>query len=204
MTDPGSETVSSRLLSQKEYAAARGWSKQYVNQLVRGGRIQLIDGKIDPIAADEALRRHRDPARQADFRTDGMLADAPASSSDDPIASRVQGSFAKARTVREHYRAMREKLEFELAAGNLIEKKEVELQQFALARLTRDRILQSAENIASRIVAAFEIDERKVRELVDTSLLTIVNEIGCEIAQTLDEGRADADDDSEFGTDAGN
>ena len=133
-----------------------------------------------------------------------MLTDAPASSNDDPIASRVQGSFAKARTVREHYRAMREKLEFELAAGNLIERKEVELQQFALARLTRDRILQSGENIASRIVAAFEIDERKVRELVDTSLLTIVNEIGCEIAQTLNEEATNADDDPEFGTDAGN
>ncbi len=216
--------VSSRLLSQKDYAEARGWSKQYVNQLVRKsgchgkasrkgwskqyvnqlvrkGRIQLIDGKIDPAAADEALRRNRDPARQTAFRTDGMLIDTSAGRTDDPVASRMQGSFAKARTVREHYRAMREKLEFELAAGNLVERREVELEQFTLARLTRDRILQCGDGLAAKIAAALGGKERKVRDLVEVSLHNLVRDIENEISQRIqqesaaaDERDADADD----------
>lgn len=37
-----------------------------------------------------------------------------------------EGTFVKARTVREHFRATREKMEFEAASGELVRKREVE------------------------------------------------------------------------------
>jgi hypothetical protein len=57
-------------------------------------------------------------------------------------AARIHGSFAKARTVRKHYRALKERLEYEHATGNLVSKVEVEDEHFTPARMTRDRILQ--------------------------------------------------------------
>ncbi len=71
---PGSER---QLLTQKEYADRKGWSKQYVNQLVKKGRIPLQGGKIDPVVADAALARDRDPTRAPPFRTDSMAQATP-------------------------------------------------------------------------------------------------------------------------------
>ena len=47
-SQPDSERL---LLSQKAYADRKGWSKQYVNQLVKRGRIPLHENKIDPVFA---------------------------------------------------------------------------------------------------------------------------------------------------------
>jgi transcriptional regulator with XRE-family HTH domain len=52
-----------RLLSQKEYAERKGVSPQYVNKLVRDGKIQLVDGRIDAKKADAALRVFQRPGR---------------------------------------------------------------------------------------------------------------------------------------------
>ncbi len=71
---PGSER---QLLTQKEYADRKGWSKQYVNQLVKKGRIPLQGGKIDPVVADATLARDRDPTRAPPFRTDSMAQATP-------------------------------------------------------------------------------------------------------------------------------
>jgi hypothetical protein len=52
-----------RLLSQKEYATRKGVSPQYVNKLVREGKIQLVDGRIDAKKADAALKVFQRPGR---------------------------------------------------------------------------------------------------------------------------------------------
>ena len=63
------------LISQVEYARLRGWSKQYVGQLVAKGRIPLVGGMVDPTAADAALAQHYDPGRSARFRGDRQARD---------------------------------------------------------------------------------------------------------------------------------
>jgi hypothetical protein len=49
------ETVAAALISQGAFAREHGWSPQYVNKLVKEGKITLVDGKIDPAAADAEL-----------------------------------------------------------------------------------------------------------------------------------------------------
>jgi hypothetical protein len=98
------------LKSQKDYAEARGWSEQHVNQLVRNGRIVLVNGQIDPRQADQALGQTKDPTRAAVFLTDGNQALGSEGQGTDGEVARVHGSFVRARTVGEHYRALRERL----------------------------------------------------------------------------------------------
>jgi len=163
VSDQSEDGSGRRLLSQKDYADARGWSKQYVNQLIKKGRIHLVDGQIDPEQADRALGRTRDPSRAAAFRIDGMGESGNAPTGPELDAARIHGSFAKARTVREHYRALKERLENEQAAGNLVSKAEVEDEHFTLARMTRDRILQGMHDIAEALAVQFKIDGVTVR-----------------------------------------
>jgi hypothetical protein len=184
------------LLSQKDYADARGWSKQYVNQLIKKGRIHLVDGQIDPEQADRALGRTRDPSRVAAFRSDGMGESGNAATGPELDAARIHGSFAKARTVREHYRALKERLEYEQAAGNLISKAEVEDEHFTLARMTRDRVLQGMHDIAGTLAVQFKIDEATVRGQLIERVTGLLNSVADEIERLDDndkrEGEIDA------------
>lgn len=112
------------LISQVEYARLRGWSKQYVGQLVAKGRIPLVGGMVDPTTADAALAQHYDPGRSARFRGDRQARDDDGGAPDPDGA--LKGPLAKARTVREHFRAMREKLEYEQLAGSLVSRSQIE------------------------------------------------------------------------------
>ncbi len=149
------------LLTQKEYARRRGWSKQYVNQLVRQGRIPIRDGRIDPIIADAALARDRDPARGRTFSTAPVAQPEPVGPPGQDPAARVQGSYAKARTLREHFRAMREKMDYEAAIGRLVEVAEVRDVAFEVGRRTRQEVASMAERIARALVAELKLDQAK-------------------------------------------
>jgi hypothetical protein len=187
VSDQSERASGNRLLSQKDYADARGWSKQYVNQLIKKGRIQLVDGQIDHDQADRALGRTRDPSRAAAFRTDGMGEFSNAATGPELDAARIHGSFAKARTVREHYRALKERLEYEQAAGNLLSKTEVEDEHFTLARMTRDRILQGMHDIAVALAVQFKIDEATMRGQLIERVTGLLNRVADEIARLNDE-----------------
>lgn len=52
------------LISQAEWARQQGVSRQYVSGLVKKGVIRLIDGKIDPAQAKNAVESIKDPARE--------------------------------------------------------------------------------------------------------------------------------------------
>lgn len=41
------------LISQAKYAKYRGITRQAVNEAVKAGRITLVNGKVDPVAADQ-------------------------------------------------------------------------------------------------------------------------------------------------------
>lgn len=51
------------LMTQAAYARRIGMSKQYVNKMVKLGVIVLVEKKVNPAQADQALKEYRDPAR---------------------------------------------------------------------------------------------------------------------------------------------
>lgn len=50
--------ASGEVITQAEYARRRGCTEGAVRRAIRDGRITLIDGKIDPVAADAQWRRN--------------------------------------------------------------------------------------------------------------------------------------------------
>ena len=171
---PGSER---QLLTQKEYADRKGWSKQYVNQLVKKGRIPLQGGKIDPVVADAALARDRDPARAPPFRTDSMAQATPPNAPGQPDPTGLHGSFAKARAVREHYRALKEQLEYDRLVGNLTVVQEVEDAVFEATRDIRDSFEGAAARIGNTIAGKFDLDERQVQDIITSEFRTALQEL---------------------------
>jgi hypothetical protein len=51
----GQRTRAALGMNQAEYARHRGVSRQYVNELVRTGRLKLRNGRIDPVLGDKAI-----------------------------------------------------------------------------------------------------------------------------------------------------
>ena len=171
---PGSER---QLLTQKEYTDRKGWSKQYVNQLVKKGRIPLQGGKIDPVVADAALARDRDPTRAPPFRTDSMTQATPPNAPGQPDPTGVHGSFAKARAVREHYRALREQLEYDRLVGKLTVVQEVEDAVFEAVRVIHDSLEGAAARIGNTIAGKFGLDERQVHDIITSEFRTSLQEL---------------------------
>ena len=165
------------LLTQKEYAKRKGWSKQYVHQLVKKGRIPLQGGKINPAVADAALARDRDPAQDQAFRAPPMANEAALGLPGQLETSGHHGSFTKARTVREHFRALRERLEYEQQAGKLVPVEEVEAACFEAARSFRDSFQNAAVRIGQTIAGKFKVDEQEVVEITTTEITTTLTKL---------------------------
>lgn len=181
--NPDTPPPATGLLTQKEYARRKGWSKQYVNQLVKQGRIPMVNGRIDPMTADAALAGFRDPSRDESFRSDKMnqtTNDTVSGASADPIPG-LQGTFTKARTVREHFRAMREKIEYEAAAGQLVSRTEVETAAFEVGLRFRHSMTMAAKEIARAIALDVHCDEARAgsvaMEAMRAALLRLADEI---------------------------
>lgn len=161
MTQPPDDSRST-LLTQKDYAERKGWSKQYVNQLVRQGRISLIDGKVDPVTADAALANSRDPSRSMRAPRVSEPVNSRETSSNQP-----QHTYTKVRTLREHYRTMREKLDYEAAANKVVNREEVSTALTTAARHLRDAALTLAPGLAAELSGKLGIDGREVQVIAD-------------------------------------
>lgn len=110
------------LISQREYARQKGCSVQYVNKLVKEGRILLTEGKIDPATADAGMSARLNPPR--------AQMEVPAQPVPKPSVGRPD-SYLTARTVHEHYKAATQKLVYEQMQGKLVD---------------GDKILEAANN----------------------------------------------------------
>lgn len=193
MTDlPNSEISSAGngRLTQKQYARRRGWSKQYVNQLVKQGRIPLIDGMIDPVAADAALAQNRDPARERRFSTNGFSKDGAAPATASVSAGPTQGTFVKARTVREHYRALRERLEYEQLAGKVLPREEVQDAAFTIGRAVRDGLDVAARRIGEVVASKFGVNEAEAIDVVESEMRKTLEEFARNLSDPVFDIRA--------------
>lgn len=97
-------------MSQVEYAAHRGVTKQAINKGVKAGRIPTLpDGKIDAAAADLAL----------DGNVERVNADAPQPTTRAPTGD--AGGLTRAKIVTEVYSARMAELKFGIATGKYVE-----------------------------------------------------------------------------------
>ncbi len=175
------------LLSQSEYARQRGFSRQYVNKLVRTGVIRLENGKVDPKQADAALGAVREPARpqrrKSNVAEPAPIAQPPAQSEKPSAggASLPGGMDLPGKPSGDlPTLLLRARIKTELKRGNLldldekvktkqyVEAEEVKVVAFNRGRVVRDRIMNLPDRLAA--VLAAESDINTVRETLASEL----------------------------------
>jgi hypothetical protein len=156
------------LVTQAEYARRRGWSKQYVHQLVREGRIKLVGRLIDPEKADVSLNAERDPNLAVK-----AFAEAPDTGSGFGGVGGTPGpasTFFKARTVREHYRALREKAEYEASLGRLMDVDDVRTAGFEFGKWMKDALVGVAPDITENLCRSLTLNRNDVGPIVRAAI----------------------------------
>ena len=166
-------------VSQAEFARQNGWSKQYVAKLVKQGRIKLDGGKIDPVAARQAMSALAEPST--------TLRQPPADSANQQPRSPIGGSlpsdnrkvvdYAAARTMREAYRAKMARLDYEEREGKLVDAKKMYEEGFQLGRQVRDALLGITDRLAD--ILAAESDSANIGKLLRSELELVLQQI-CE------------------------
>ena len=160
-------------LTQAEFARQNGWSRQYVNKLVKQGRIEVKGGRIDPVAAKKAIEELAEPStvlRQSNPSQGEVIA-----STSYPVDNRKAVDFASARTMREAFRAKMAKMEYEEKAGKLTDASKVREDAFRAGRIIRDALLGIPDRLAD--ILAAEQDPRQVRQLLDEELEIILTDM---------------------------
>lgn len=164
------------LLSRTEYAAARGWSRQYVGKLAKQGRLVMSpDGKrVDVEATDSLLATSSDPSKagvaerhQRDRAEKGVHAHlTPAAV---PLAlPTTDPDYQKARAHREHYLSELAKDELLKGRGALVARESVDHAAFSAARTLRDLLLGLPAQIAGELIAItdpWEMERRLTDQL---------------------------------------
>ncbi len=200
-TDEQGEQAASNLISQRAYARHKGWQPSYVNKLVKLGIIPLREKRIDPIEADAAIAKHRDPARRSRQVKTATTAQVESNGSADPAPTEPgvtefdsTVSYASARAMREAYRARREKLLFEQLQGRLIDVGDVKVAAFNKARIVRDALLNIPDRISAVLTA--EGDQEKVHALLSAEIRQALEDL------TIDTSPSDTEEGSPDDADA--
>lgn len=164
------------ILSRTEFAASRGWSRQYVGKLAKQGRLVLTaDGKVDVAATEALLERSADPSKtgvaerhQRERIERGVTVHlAPTAPPLDPPPevgeAGKEPDFQKARARREHFLARLAENEARKSDGELVERAKVEQAAFAAGRLLRDLLLGLPKQISAELSAItdpWEVERR--------------------------------------------
>jgi len=142
------------LISQAEFARRRGVSRQAVSKAVKQGRIELVAGKIDPVAANQAWERSSDPARGANAPAQELgegrgRRKRPGS---EPEAENLAArTFQDSRAEREAYLARLARLDFLERSGALVSLDQVKRAAFDGARRARDLLQAMADRLAPEL-----------------------------------------------------
>lgn len=165
-------------VSQAQYARLRGFSRAYVNRLVRDGVILQVHGKqVDVAQADAALAARREPARPLRRKN----AEAHMTAEERHHRER----YLQARAKREQIRAEMAELKYRVMTGELV-KAEPVFQNVALqARAFRDALLNIPARLGAQIAA--ESDPRRIEAMLrkecETALDAFCHGLMCAVDQ---------------------
>lgn len=162
------------ILSRTEYAASKGWSRQYVGKLVQRGRLVLtLDGKVDVEASEQFLAMTSDPSRS---NTNGQVALVAGQIEREPAFPHTSAGalptaapdYQKARTRLALAQAEKAETEVRQTNGELVERAVVDEAAFASGRMVRDLLLGLPPKLAPELSAMndpWDIEKYLMNEL---------------------------------------
>ena len=152
------------LITQAELARRLGVTRQYINKLVRDGKIQKVGKKIDYESACESIKMITDPARSKiseDKKEESVETPMPAKNS----GGKRPPTFAEAKTMKEIYSAKLAKLKYEEEAQILIKKSDIYEKAHIVGRNIKQVLLSLPARVMEQL--AVETDPRKVNQILE-------------------------------------
>ena len=162
------------LISQREFARQKGCSVQYVNKLVKEGRIKLTEGKIDPETANAAMSSRLTPPRAPAIETQynkNVISKAD--------TGPTPNSYLAARTFHETYKAKREKLLYEQLQGKVVDSDkilEAANSAFANCRVRMRGLAKSMAPILASHTSPAEI-EKIMADAIEGALTVLSDDV---------------------------
>lgn len=154
-------------VTQAAFARGRGISREAIRKAVESGRIRLgrgllKNGRLDPKAADRALRDN------TDARGGGALKGAP--------------KLYEEKARREAALAQLAELELEQARGNVVLRSEVKTAADEIARLVKERILAVPERVIEVLESLGVRDTVRARKALNDELRRALESLADETA----------------------
>lgn len=165
------------LLSIRQYAKDRGISHTAVNKAVKAGRLHLVDGKIDPAAADKEWAKNTRVWPGGRKTKEEPPTDPPKlklRNSEDP-GGPPTGSLAHAQLVKEQARAKRAVLEVERMEAQLVDAEEVAQAWAAMIQTAKNKALMLPSELAPKL--AVESDAVACEALLKAGIHAMLSEL---------------------------
>jgi hypothetical protein len=168
-----------QLITQAEYARRRGCTEGAVRRAVRDGRISLINGKIDPVAADAQWARNtrvRAGSRATDdvnLSGSGGTGGTAAGDNDDDEDSAT--GYWKSRARRERAEAELAELKLAELQGQLVRADDWAAALAKRAAAFREGLLQIPARLAAQLAA--ETDQARIHGLLEDELRQVMSQL---------------------------
>jgi phage terminase Nu1 subunit (DNA packaging protein) len=154
-------------LSQRAYAARRGVTVQYINKLVKAGRLPLVEGKVDVNAADKILDERQAKAKPAKAKK----------------AKGLDGVHERARLAKE--KADAQAIENAKARGELVPQEEVATNWDKLVTACKTRLLAIPNKAAPQVVG---MDPKEASGFIRGLIVEALEELASGDVAELEDG----------------
>lgn len=167
--------ASIELVSKTEYARRRGCTEAAVRRAVKDGRITLIEGKIDPVAADAQWARNtrvRAGSRPTDDANLSGSGQAGGRAGDDDDDEDDANGYWKSRARRERAEAELAELKLSELQGHLVRADDWAAALARRAAAFREGLLQIPARLSAQLAA--ETDQARVHTLLEDELRQVM------------------------------
>lgn len=153
------------LVSQSEWARRQGFSRQYVNKLLKSGKIKLTNGKIDEYTANAELENQRHIDLPQHRKGGGTYF----------VQDDIHKLLIKTKLKNEIERGKLLEARVKAETGELVPLEEVRNIFFSKARVVRDGILNIPDRISSLLATVN--DASKIHEILTHEFRVVLEEL---------------------------
>lgn len=168
-----------QFITQAEYARRRGCTEGAVRRAVRDGRISLINGKIDPVAADAQWARNtrvRAGSRSTDdVNLSGSGSTGGTAAGDDDEEEDSATGYWKSRARRERAEAELAELKLAELQGQLVRADDWAAALAKRAAAFREGLLQIPARLSAQLAA--ESDQARIHALLENELRQVMSHL---------------------------
>ncbi len=159
-----------KLISQRAFAEMIGITRTTLAKHIKNGKMDLVDGKVDPVSAKKQLAKNIDMThgRTKLNITSKKIESAKGDRQNDGA------TFSKAKAFKEGYKAKLAELEYKEKIKEYVKAVDVESASFTMARKIRDQLLNIPDRVQAEFAALTGRKSEEVRAILLREIQTAI------------------------------